>query len=158
MPKDKKENQDIEKISNDRDEYLDGWKRAKADLINYKKDEFKRLEEVARFSNQQIVMDLIKVVDSFELAVSVIEKEGSAEKGIYMIKSQLMDVLSKYGVEVIEVNVGDVFDPNIHEAITTVETDEAKDDQVAEEVERGYTMGGRVLRATRVKVYKQTNK
>ena len=61
--------EELEKISKERDEYLDGWRRSKADLINYKKEELKRLEEMAKFGNEEVIRDLISVLDSFELAL-----------------------------------------------------------------------------------------
>ena len=155
MAEEKKDKKDeLQKVSKERDEYLDGWKRAKADLINYKKEEIQRLEEVARFANKEIVLDLIKVIDNFELALAALEKQGPVEKGVYMIKSQLTELLEKYGVQAIKVKEGDQFDPSVHEAIANVEAEEDKDDQVAEEVERGYTMHDKVIRAAKVKVYK----
>jgi len=156
MAEEKKDKKDsFEKVSKERDEYLDGWKRAKADLINYKKEEVQRLDEIARFASKEIVLDLIKVIDSFELALAALEKEGSVEKGVYMIKGQLMEVLEKYGVQTIEIGEGDQFDPSIHEAIANVETEDDKDDQIAEEVEKGYIMHDKVIRAAKVKVYKE---
>ncbi|PIR97707.1 MAG: nucleotide exchange factor GrpE [Candidatus Colwellbacteria bacterium CG10_big_fil_rev_8_21_14_0_10_42_22] len=146
------------------DEYLAGWQRAKADLSNYKKDEFKRLEEVAKFANTEILMDLIRVVDSFELGILALEKASpvrsdsteskQVEKGIHLIKSQLENVMKKYGLERIEAKEGDNFDPAFHEAITSVEGNDKNDGKIAEEVETGYALNERVLRASKVKVYK----
>jgi len=150
-----KKTEDVEKLSKERDDYLAGWQRAKADLANYKKDEFKRLEEVARFSNTEIILDTIRVLDSFDLGLAAMEKMGKVEKGVYLIKSQLEDVLKKYGLERIEVREGDKFDPNLQEAITSVDGNESQDGLIAEEVEKGYALHGRVLRAPRVKVYKR---
>lgn len=142
-------------IKKERDEYLDGWKRAKADLINYKKDEAKRLEEIARFANYEIIRDLITVMDSFELSIAAMEKAGDVDKGVYLIKEQFKDALKKYGLDTMEVDEGVPFNPNVHDAVTTVETTEDKDDQVAEVVEKGYTLHGKVIRPAKVKVYKK---
>lgn len=150
-----KKAEDTDKLNKERDEYLAGWQRAKADLANYKKDEFKRLEEVARFANAEMISDSIRVLDSFELGLAAMEKMGGVEKGVYLIKSQLEDVLKKYGLERIEIKSGDKFDPGLQEAVASVEGEEAQDGLVAEEVERGYTLHGRVLRAPKVKVYKK---
>ena len=144
-----------DKAQRERDEYLEGWKRAKADLANYKKDELVRLEEVARFSNAQLLRDIISVLDSFELAITSMEKVGGVDKGVYLIRGQLTDVLRKYGLEVMEVKEGDEFDPAVHDAVTNVESEEAKDGMVAEEVERGYLLHGKVIRPAKVKVYKK---
>lgn len=137
----------------ERDEYLEGWKRAKADLINYKKDEAKRFEAMVKFSQEAVIRDLIMVLDSFDLAISALEKEGKVEKGIYLIKSQLEDVLKNYGLEKIIISVGQPFDPALQEAIVSVES-EKPSGTVVEEIERGYLLSGKLIRPARVKVAK----
>jgi molecular chaperone GrpE (heat shock protein) len=146
-------NIDGEKIRQERDEYLDGWKRAKADLLNYKKDETKRLEEIIKFGSQEILRDLLPVLDSFDLALQVLEKDGHAEKGVQMIRNQLENVLKKRGLIEIKVNPGDAFDPNIHESIGEMESQESEG-SVALEVEKGFMLHDKVLRASRVKLSK----
>src|SRR3989344_6905999 len=96
--------QELKRVKKERDDYLDGWKRAKADLINYKRDELRRLEQVVQFANEEMINDVIIVLDSFELAIASMEKDNPAEKGTEMIKSKLQDVLKKRGVSRIEVN------------------------------------------------------
>lgn len=156
-PKDIKEEvspvNDLEKITKERDEYLDGWKRSKADFINYKKDEVKRFESFIKGANDQIIRELIVVLDSFDLGLQVLEKDSKIEKGIFLIRTQLEDVLKKYGLERINVSPGQPFDPSIHDAIAEVESDKPSG-TIVEEVERGYLIFGRVIRATRVKVAK----
>lgn len=145
---------DLAEIEQARDEYLDGWKRAKADLINYKKDELRRLEEVARFGSESLILELISILDDFDLALATLEKQGTAEKGIYLIKSRFEDILKHRGLEKIKVKAGDRFDPAFHEAIITVQEEGGEVDAVAEEVEAGYALHGKVIRPARVKVYK----
>ncbi|MEK7481887.1 MAG: nucleotide exchange factor GrpE [Patescibacteria group bacterium] len=144
---------ELAKCQKEKDEHLDGWKRAKADLINYKKDEAKRFETMIKFSQEAMIRDLIAVLDSFDLAVLALEKEGKAEKGIYLIKSQLEDNLKKYGLEKVLVSVNQPFDPNLQEAIAAVESDKPSS-TVIEEVERGYLLHGKLIRPARVKVSK----
>lgn len=141
----------LEKVKKERDEYLDGWKRAKADFINYKKEELRRLEEVVKFANEGMIRDLIDVLDSFELALATM-KGTPAEKGVFLIKTKLEDCLKKRGVSVIEVGEGEKFDPNLHEAVEMVEGGES--DTIAEEIETGYMLHGKVIRPARVKVFK----
>jgi len=145
---------DTNKLQEERDSYLDGWRRAKADLANFKKDEFARLEEVVKFSSEEIIKDLITVLDSFELALASMDDGDPSEKGIYLIKSKLEDVLKRRGLNRIEVDVGDKFNPEFHEAVSTVEDNTKEDDTVEEELESGYTIHNKVIRATKVKVYK----
>ncbi|MBI2011019.1 MAG: nucleotide exchange factor GrpE [Candidatus Colwellbacteria bacterium] len=143
---------EVERLTKERDEYLAGWQRAKADLINYKKEELKRLEEVARFGNADLVLELLSVLDSFDLALVTLKKDEAVEKGIYLIKSRLEDILRKRGLQRIEVKKGEVFNPALHEAVTTVEGGEAN--TIAEELEAGYLFNDKVLRPTKVRVFK----
>lgn len=148
--------ENLKKCEEGREEYLNGWKRAKADLINYQKDEAKRFEEVIKFANAAIVEDLIVVLDSFNFALEALEKQGKSEKGIYMIKAQLEDVMKKNGLEMMAGSVGSKFDPNFHEAVGELDSDKPPG-TVMEEVERGYTLNGRVIRPARVKISKSKN-
>lgn len=142
--------EDLQKKCN---EYLDGWKRSKADLINYKKDENKRFESFLKFSNEQIIRDLLVILDSFDLALASLGGESKIEKGIYLIRAQFEDVLKKYGLERLSVSVGQKFDPLVHDAIASIE-EEGESGTVFEEVEKGYMLNGKLIRASRVKVIK----
>lgn len=132
-----------------RDEYLAGWQRAKADLINYKKDEFKHLEDVARYGSVDLIRDLITVLDNFDLGLRTLEKSGPVEKGVYLIRSQIEDILKKRGLTKFNVKPGDLFDPSIAEAMSEVEADRPPG-TVVEEIEPGYRLHDKVLRAARV--------
>lgn len=151
--KEKQSEEELKKCQTDRDEYLNGWKRAKADLINFQKDEVKRLEEAIKFGNWDLVRDLITVLDSFDLAIAALEKNGPVEKGVYMIRHQLEDALRKRGLERIIISTGQPFDPALHEAIGEIESSKPSG-AIAEEVERGYLLSGRVIRPARVKLSK----
>ena len=85
--------EDAAKLKEERDQYLAGWQRAKADFINHKKDELKRLEDVARYGQEEIMRELITVLDNFDLGIRALEKNGPVEKGVYMIRTQLEDIL-----------------------------------------------------------------
>src|SRR3989338_5260335 len=86
----------ISRLEKEKQEYLDGWKRAKADLINYRKDELKRLEEIARFGTEDMMLDLTLILDSFDLAM----RSGTTEsnEGVRMIKTQLMRMSVKSSI------------------------------------------------------------
>src|SRR5437762_451380 len=90
---------ELETIKKQRDEYLAGWQRAKADFINYKKEEMKHLEEVAQYGSKDLIKDLISVLDNFDLGLRALEKAGPVEKGIYLIRSQIEDILKRQGLE-----------------------------------------------------------
>lgn len=140
-------------IQKQAEEYLNGWKRAKADLINYQKDEKKRFEEFAKFSNAAMIKEMVSVLDNFDLAISAMEKQGSPDKGIYMIRTQLADALKKQGLEAMAVNPGEVFDPSVHEAVGETESDHPPG-AIAEVLENGYILNGQVIRPARVKISK----
>ena len=142
-----------DKLKQERDEYLNGWKRAKADLMNYQKDESKRLHDAMGYGAEIIMRDLILVLDSFQLGIQSMEKSGGADKGIYIIKSQLEDVLKKQGLERMKVSSGDKFDPNYHESLGEMELD-GESGTVAVEIEAGYLLNGKVVRPARVKLSK----
>jgi molecular chaperone GrpE len=139
----------------ERKEYLDGWKRARADFINYKRDEAKRFEELLQFGTARIFEDLIPVLSSFDLGIAALEKEGKAERGMYLIRSQLEDALKKHGFEKLSVAVGSQFDPALHEAVGTIVSDRHSPGSIAEVIEPGYLLHGKVVRPARVKVVKQ---
>lgn len=144
---------ELEQLKKERDEYLNGWKRAKADLINSQKEEARRLEDVIKYANAGLIKELITVLDSFDLAISVMEKDGKGEKGIYMIKSQLEDTLKRAGVEKINVAAGNPFDANFQEAVAEAESDQPSN-TIVDVVEQGYTLNGRVIRPARVRIAK----
>ena len=146
---------ELEKVQKERDEYLDGWKRAKADFINYKKDEAVRLEQFVKFSNESLLSELVMVLDSFDLSLMNVKDEAT-QKGILLIKSQLEDLLKKYGLERINMKAGDAFDPGKAEAVGEMES-QAPPGTVAEVVSAGYALHGKVIRATRVKVTRMKN-
>lgn len=146
----------LEKAEKERDEYLSGWQRAKADFVNYKKEERERLDEILKYSNKEMLVELITVLDSFDLALDALEKSGPVEKGVYMIRAQFGDALKKRGLERIACKSGDMFDPAMHEAIAEVDS-ELPAGSVVEEIEAGYKLFEKVLRATRVTVSKEKN-
>lgn len=140
-----------------RDEYLAGWKRAQADLINYKKDEARRLEEASVYAQVSMARDLLPMLDSFGFALATIEKDSPASKGMILIQSQFLEALKRKGVERIAVKRGDAFDPAFHEAM--MEVDPPPDGSVAsghivDELVAGYALKERVIRAAKVSVAK----
>lgn len=140
-------------IEKQRDEYLAGWQRAKADFINYRKDEAGRFEKLIRFANEDLLEELIGVLDSFDLGLAALEKAGPVEKGVYMVRSKLDNVLKQRGLERLPVKAGDMFDPSLSEAIVEAESDQPPG-TIIEVIENGYKLHDRVLRPTRVKVPK----
>ncbi len=154
--------EELRKCDAERQDYLAGWQRAKADHINYKNEEGKRLEDMARFITAGIVQEIMPVLDSFaalefhfkgESRPAAGGRDPALEKGILLIRSQFEDILRKRGLEQIKVEVGDQFDPEKHEAIGEIETD-LPEGSIAEEVQKGYFLKGKVLRPVRVRLAK----
>jgi len=148
----------IEKITKERDDYLNGWKRERAEFINYKKDEAKRLEALTRFANEKLIRELIPILDSFDLArQSLLTNASNKEtekylKGIYLIQGQLEELLEGEGVKIIG-KVGERFDPAFHEAVKEVKG--SPPGIVKEVIGRGYILNGKVIRPARVTVTKE---
>lgn len=147
---------EVEDVKKQRDEYLNGWKRAKADLINYQKEEAKRFEDMAKFSAEDILLDIINILQNYNFGIAAIEKSGGkVDNGLLLVKGQLEDLLKRRGITKITIQVGDVFNPQYHEAVEMAEGDgKFESGKIAEVVEDGYTLHAKVLRAVKVKVVK----
>lgn len=143
---------ELEEIKKKCDEYLNGWKRERADFLNYKKDEMERIGQLVKYANEEIIIKLLPVLDNLCLAAGHIK-----DPGINQIKKQLEDFLAKEGIEAIK-TIGEKFDPNAMESIGEVEADRARGSiqsgAVAEEIQRGYTMHGKLIRPAKVKISK----
>ena len=146
--------QKLEAAEKQGNEYLEGWRRAKADYLNYKKDENARLEQIAKYTSEDMLREMIGVLDSFDLGLRSLEKAGPVEKGVYMIRSQIEDTLKKRGLERIKLAPGDPFDPMTAEAIAEGES-EHPPGTVAEEIEPGYRLYDKVIRPARVRLSKE---
>lgn len=128
-------------------EYLDNWQRAQADFVNLRKRDEEELKNSKAFAEAGLIKELLPVVDSLEKSVETGHKESKA------ILNQLLSILKRMGVTTIETQNGQ-FDPNLHEAIKSEETNEQEKDHTIKEVfQKGFMMNGRVLRPARVSVY-----
>jgi len=143
--------EEFTKLEKEKEEYLNGWKRAKADYINLQKDETRRIEEIIKFANSEIIKELLVVLDSLELSIMA-TKDPEAKKGIEIIQSQLEQILKKQGLERI-MALGEKFDPTIHEAMLQEES-EKESGTVLEEIISGWKLNGKIIRPTKVKVSK----
>ena len=125
----------------------------KADFENFKRRTNQEKEQLAGYVKGDVLTDLLPVLDNFERAVQS-PAEGEAKvflDGFIMIHQNLMAMLSKHGLAVIEA-VGQPFDPNFHQAIMRVPSDEYESDTVCEVLQTGYTVDGRCIRPAMVKV------
>lgn len=131
---------------NKAEEYLNGWKRERADFLNYKKDEMERIGQLVKYANEELILNLLPVLDNLCLAAQHI-----SDPGVEQIKKQLEDFLKKEGIELVE-TIGKEFDPNLMEAVGDVPADAEGSGVAKEEVQRGYTMHGKLIRPAKVKV------
>ena len=135
-------------------EYLAGWKRAKADLVNYKKEENERLEQAIDRAKTGMIEELLVVIDNLERAEAAVKdkhKKDTVVQGFLQIAQQLRKFLSEKGVKEIQA-VGEMFDPSLHEALSTVKSKKHESGKVAKVIEKGYTFKGKLLRATKVQI------
>ncbi len=140
----------------EKEEYLNGWRRAQADFLNYKKKESERTKELIRFNNEKFILKLLPVLDNFSVAEENMPDDLKKDKwveGILKIKNQISDFLKNQGVEEIK-SLGEKFDPNFHEAIAMAEKKGKESGLIIEEIQKGYLLEGKVLRPAKVKVVK----
>lgn len=137
-------------------EYLAGWQRARADFLNYKKEEMERIEELLGYAKEEFILRILPILDNFDIAQKEIPsnlKEDEHVKGLLQIQSQISDFLERQNVREIKAE-GEKFDPGLHEITVEEEVKEAESGTIIEELQKGYIMDGRVLRPAKVKVVK----
>jgi len=135
----------------ERAEYLAGWQRAKADLINYKREQEAKISDIFKFANEGLIYEVLPVLDSFELAIKHPPVGGQADNGLQQLYNQLKNILKSQGLEEIKA-IGEKFNPEFHEAIEAVE---GKDSGIiVEEIQKGYKLNNKVIRASKVKIIK----
>lgn len=130
--------------------------RTLADFNNYRRRAREELEQARQFAIEDFVLRLLPVLDNFERAIKAAEEIKDYEAlhgGVILILRQLRDALDKEGVKPIEAE-GQQFDPNLHEAVMRVDTDEYPDNTIVEEFQKGYRLGDKVIRPSMVKVAK----
>jgi len=143
----------LAKAREEAQKYLANWQRAEADLQNYKKRAEQERDELRRFGNVSLIINLLPIIDDFERAFASLDSHLAGLSwfdGIYLIYRKLSQLLENAGVRPIEAD-GQDFDPRYHEAVAHVEGEEGK---VISVVQRGYKLHDRVLRPAMVVVGK----
>ena len=143
--------QELQKVKAERDSLLDRLARAQAEFDNARKRAGKEQQEFRDYAAADAIKSLLPVLDSFERALQVKSDPVDFRGGVELILRQFQDALTKLGVRAIPAK-GEPFDPHYHEAIEMVETADAPDHQVMEELQRGYKFKDRLLRPAMVKV------
>ena len=138
----------LKQALSEKDEYLAGWQRAKADLVNYKKEADREREMRAKFAAEDIIESLMPILDSFNLARANKETwervDRNWRQGIEYIHAQLLRTLFERGFAEIDPPLGSIFDIGEHASVENVATDDTnKDGTIAEVVQKGYALSGK---------------
>ncbi|MFC1644367.1 nucleotide exchange factor GrpE [Candidatus Omnitrophota bacterium] len=154
-----KEYEELENKARERDEFHAKWLKIHAEYENTRKRMEREKTDHIKFANEDIILQLFPIVDNFDMAFGAMEKakdKAAVMDGIRMVQKEFHKILEENGVERIETE-GKEFDPNLHEAVLAVETEEHPDGFILEEVRAGYTLNKRLLRPAQVKVAKNSS-
>jgi molecular chaperone GrpE len=135
----------------ERDEAIDRWKRAAADFDNFRKRATRDREEYVTLANERLVKELLPILDDLEraLVAATEHQEAALEDGVRLVHQSLEQLLRRQGLE--EIDAAGKFDPHVHEALLS-QPSEAEEGSVIDVVQKGYTLGDRVVRPARVVV------
>ena len=152
----KKLREKLKKATEEKQEYLTGWQRARADLINARKRDEEDRKEFTKFANERLIDGLIPVLDSFEMAMNNKEAWEKADKnwrtGVEYILGQLKKALNDAGLEEVD-PVGKSFDASRDEAAEYVPVDnESEHHKIISVTQKGYTLNGKPMRPPKVRV------
>ncbi|NLM05276.1 MAG: nucleotide exchange factor GrpE [Clostridiales bacterium] len=145
-------NSDEENVENN--EYYDRLLRLQAEFANYKKRVEREKADIYSYANEKLATDLLDILDNLERALDSQDdsnKDNALYEGIELVLKQLKETLKKHGVEEIEA-MGQTFDMNLHHAVMSEAVDGVESNQITEVFQKGYTLNGRVLRPSMVKV------
>src|ERR1700690_2965324 len=140
------------------DENWDKYLRAVADLENYRKRVAREKEELARFTSERVVTALLPALDNLERAIESAQAHGAENssllEGLTQVYNQFRRTLVEFGLQEVIAGVGQPFDPNLHEAVSQVDSAAHAEGHVIEQLQRGYKLADRLLRPARVVVSK----
>ena len=146
--------QELERLRTDAQESRDRYLRTLADFDNYRKRQRDDLARQIGLAREELILKLLPIMDNFQRVLESAEAGHNYDtlvEGASLTLRQMMEMLQSEGVEPIDA-VGRQFNPELHEAMMTVDTDDYPDHTVIDEFERGYTVNGKVLRPSRVRV------
>lgn len=153
----KKIREDLKVCRKDKEEYLTGWQRSKADYVNLQKEMDQLKISGSILAREKMFKNFLPALDSFDMAFSNKEAWESVDKnwrvGIEYIHQQFMTSLSDSGIEKID-KVGVPFDPSLHQSIESIPTDDqSKDHTIEKVIQTGYKLGDRIIRPARVNIF-----
>jgi molecular chaperone GrpE len=135
----------------DYDELDDRYKRVLAEFENYKKRSAKERESLYNMILSDIIEAILPVVDNLENAAKVETKDKDYKEGVELVLKQFKDVLTSKGVEEIKA-VGEIFDPEVHEAVSSIQDETKEEKEIVQEYRKGYKIGSKVIRHSMVVV------
>lgn len=144
----------LEKAQQELTEAKEEYLRLAAEFDNYKKRQARNIDAIMRGANERLMLSLLEVLDNFERALAVGEEQPEFEKyhqGMRLIYDQLLASLQREGLSRF-VSLGEKFDPNLHEAMLTMQSEEHEPDHIAQELAPGYKLHDKVIRHARVGV------
>jgi molecular chaperone GrpE len=142
-------------LAKERDMLKEQLLRAVADFDNYRKRIERERREVSEYATTDVLLELLPVIDNFERALQTPAGGDDAfKKGVELIHKQMLDLLRKRGVTLIDA-LGADFDPNVHQAVIHEPSEDHREGEVMQELQRGYKLGERLLRPAMVKVAKR---
>lgn len=148
------ESSDETKASGELKEANDKYMRLAAEFQNYKRRTENEKHEIAAYANERLAKDLLNVIDSFERALETGKgSDAGFQEGIELIYKQLLDVLNNFGLQAIKTD-HEAFDPNYHHAVLMSEEEGHESGVIIEEMQKGYTLHGKVIRPSMVRVAK----
>ncbi len=145
------ENAEIEALKQELEETTDRYKRLMAEFDNYKKRSAKEREGLYNSLIADIITSLLPTLDNLEKAANAKTEDESYKQGVELVLKQFTDTLSSLGVKEIE-TVGTTFNPELHEAVSSVQDDELGEKEIKEEFRKGYKIGDKVIRHSMVVV------
>ncbi len=150
--------QDLKTRAAKADENWDKYLRAVADFDNYRKRVVREKEELARFTSERVVAALLPALDNLERAIEAAQAHGAENssllEGITQVYNQFRRTLMEFGLQEVIAGAGQPFDPNLHEAVSQVDSAAHAEGHVIEQLQRGYKLADRLLRPARVVVSK----
>lgn len=155
----KKENESLKKeLEQEKEKVL----RLAAELDNFRKRLTKETEEKLKYANQKVILDFLTIIDNLEMAISHIDSAKpdaleALKEGVELTLKQFKNTLSKYGAKEIKTDIGDEFNPNLHDAMMLDSDKNYENNTITMVMQKGYTLHDRVIRPAKVRVNKIEN-
>lgn len=149
--KENEEKSELQKKQIELDELDDRYKRVFAEFENYKKRTQKEREGLYNSVLGDIIVNMLPILDNLQMAVNAECKDEGYKQGVELVEKQFKEFLSKNNVEEIPA-IGEMFDPSIHEAVSSVQDDTKQSGEIVQEYRKGYKLGSKILRHSMVVV------